>query len=193
MIYEWRTYGFAPGDAVTYLARFQSEGLPLVTAHLPLLGYWLTDAGELNTLHHLWVYKDLADRAARRARLAADVAWTAGFTPRAVLPLVKTQRSWLLSLVSGSALLEQAVAGAGLCHDARVGDAPPLAESHATLTVTPEPVADEGADMVARWRVVAGQAPGRCVALRRFDRAEAITFTEGERCDLLRPAAFSPL
>ena len=37
MILEWRTYRFAPGRATAYLSAFQSERLPLVTRHLPLL------------------------------------------------------------------------------------------------------------------------------------------------------------
>ena len=77
MIFEWRTYRFAPGRAAAYLAAFQSEGLPLVTRHLPLLGYWMTESGRLNVLHHLWVYADLDDRAACRASLSADADWTA--------------------------------------------------------------------------------------------------------------------
>ena len=35
MIYEWRSYRFAPGQATAYLAAFQAEGLPLVARHMP--------------------------------------------------------------------------------------------------------------------------------------------------------------
>ena len=92
MIFEWRTYRFAPGAAAAYLATFQAEGLPLVTRHLPLLGYWLTECGRLNVLHHFWVYADLDDRAARRAALAADADWSAGFGPRA-FPMIERQEA----------------------------------------------------------------------------------------------------
>ncbi len=193
MIYELRSYSFAPGHAAAYLARFQSQGLPLVTAHLPLLGYWLTEAGDLNVLHHLWVYSDFADRASRRARLAADRAWTMEFTPCAILPLVKTQRSRLLQLVYGSAPLKQAVGQADQHHNARAAEASVLAESYATLTVSETRVTEEITELVAIWRIVAGRNLGRHIVLHRFDQPESIVFGEGEHCDLMRPAVFSPL
>ena len=61
-----------------------------MTRHLPLLGYWLTESGRLNVLHHLGAYTDLDDRAARRAGLAADTEWSSGFGPRA-FPLIENQ------------------------------------------------------------------------------------------------------
>ena len=35
------------------------------------------DIGQLNQIVHLWRYKDINDRAERRAKLAADPAWQA--------------------------------------------------------------------------------------------------------------------
>ena len=56
--------------------------MPLITRHLPLVGYWLTEVGPLNRIEHLWAYESLADRAARRGRLMGDTEWTGGFLPR---------------------------------------------------------------------------------------------------------------
>jgi hypothetical protein len=45
MIHELRTYDFTPRDAVRYLDLFRREGLPLITAYLPLIGYLVTETG----------------------------------------------------------------------------------------------------------------------------------------------------
>jgi hypothetical protein len=37
--------------------------------------YLFTESGELNTLVHMWTYEDAADRARRRAAMAADPEW----------------------------------------------------------------------------------------------------------------------
>jgi hypothetical protein len=39
------------------------------------VGWYQSDIGGLNQILHLWGYKDAADRAARRAAMAADPAW----------------------------------------------------------------------------------------------------------------------
>jgi hypothetical protein len=41
------------------------------------VGLWSTESGQLNEVVHLWVYKDLNDRAASRARMAQDPQWQA--------------------------------------------------------------------------------------------------------------------
>ncbi len=40
--------------------------------HLPIL---LPKSGEVNTYVHIWVYKDAADRATKRAAMQADPDW----------------------------------------------------------------------------------------------------------------------
>ena len=37
----------------------------------------ITESGEINTIVHIWVYEDAADRAKRRAAMAADPDWQA--------------------------------------------------------------------------------------------------------------------
>src|SRR5450756_2473723 len=50
--------------------------------------------GPLSQLVHMWAYEDLADREARRAKLAADPAW-APFLERA-LPLLDRMENKIL-------------------------------------------------------------------------------------------------
>lgn len=195
MIYEWRTYRFAPGRAVAYLDAFRAEGLPLVTRHLPMLGYWLTECGRLNVLHHLWVYADLDDRAARRVGLAGDADWTGGFGPRA-FPMIEAQESLLLAPVETSPRLDAATAAAGASLPSPRGDAPLLGPSWLALEIAEAAFAPaEPAETVAVWRVVAGERPGRLLRLSRSDAAaglapgpEPVVLRE-----LMRPAGFSPL
>lgn len=195
MIYEWRSYRFAPGRAAAYLAAFQAEGLPLVTRHLPMLGYWLTECGRLNTLHHLWVYRDLEDRAARRLRLAADADWTGGFGPRA-FPMIEAQESLFLTLEAGSPRLEAAEASAGAPLPAPPADAPALAPSWLVLEMSEDPLPPAaGIEAVALWRVAAGARPGRHLRLLRSETAGGVPLAPGPAVlrELMRPAGFSPL
>lgn len=192
MIYEWRSYRFAPGQATAYLDVFRAEGLPLVARRLPLLGYWLTECGRLNMLHHLWVYRDLEDRTARRLRLAADAEWTAGFGPRA-FPMIEAQESLFLTLEAGSPRLAAAEAAAGAPPP---GDAPALAPSWLLLEMSEDPLPPaEGLEAVALWRVAAGGRPGRRLRLLRGETAGEALRASGpaELRELLRPAGFSPL
>ena len=39
------------------------------------VGVWQTEAGQLNEVVHLWVYKDLNERAAARAKAVTDPEW----------------------------------------------------------------------------------------------------------------------
>jgi hypothetical protein len=193
MIFEWRTYRFATGAAAAYLSVFQREGLPFVTRHLPLLGYWLTEAGQLNVLHHLWVYADLDDRAASPTALAADTEWSGG--PRA-FPMIEGQDTLLLVLRRGSRTLSEAVATARGPREAVADGTPLLATSWAILEIPEEePVGPPAAEATGLWQVVAGRGPANYVGLFRSENAAEIGL--GTRpallCELIRPTVFSPL
>src|SRR5207237_663178 len=56
--------------------------------------YWQTEAGQLNEAVHLWVYKDLNERAAARAKALGDPDWQA-FLGKA-LPLLMSMQSAVL-------------------------------------------------------------------------------------------------
>ena len=77
MIVDHRTYTLHPGRIYEFLDLYEVTGLPLQRQYLgePLGWYVSMDIGTLNQIVHLWRYDDLADRAARRARLQADPAW----------------------------------------------------------------------------------------------------------------------
>lgn len=195
MLFEWRTYHFAPGRALAYLEVFGREGLPHVTRHLPLMGYWLTECGRLNMLHHLWVYDDLDDRAACRARLAADPDWTAGFGPKA-FPMIEAQETVFLAPTYSAPALEAALRTARRPHAALGPGEAVLRPSWGILEITEgAPSETDTPDPVALWRVVAGERPGTVFALRQSATSPDLLrpMDPALRRELMRPCAFSPL
>ena|SRR6056297_837476 len=78
MIVEHRTYTFRPGTVPRWLALYESEGLPIQKRHLGrFIGLYVSEIGRLHTIVLIWAYDSLADREARRAKMAADPEWTA--------------------------------------------------------------------------------------------------------------------
>ena len=79
MIYDHRTYTCNYGMAPAHFALYEkSGGKAAQYRHLgtPVL-YASTEVGDINTFVHIWAYKDLADRTARRAAMNADPEWQA--------------------------------------------------------------------------------------------------------------------
>ena len=76
MIYDHRTYCCRPGTIKKHLALYAEFGFP---AQRRILGepviYAQVETGDVNSFVHIWAYKDAADRAARRAQMAADPEW----------------------------------------------------------------------------------------------------------------------
>lgn len=62
-----------------------------------LMGYFVTEVGELNAIVSLWKYTSFEDRAARRAQLAADPQWQAYLEE--VRPMLKTMNNRLMTQV----------------------------------------------------------------------------------------------
>ncbi|MCB8883086.1 NIPSNAP family protein [Acidisoma cellulosilytica] len=78
MIIDHRTYTVAHGRMAEYLERYRTMALPVQLRHLGrLIGFYVSDIGPLNQVVHIWAYEDIADREARRARMAADPEWKA--------------------------------------------------------------------------------------------------------------------
>ena len=48
MLFELRTYDLKPAKAPVYLDNFRRNGVGLVTASLPLGGYWMTESGRIS-------------------------------------------------------------------------------------------------------------------------------------------------
>jgi hypothetical protein len=194
MMYELRTYDFAPGDAVRYLNLFRHEGLPLITGYLPLIGYLVTEIGPLNRIHHLWAYRHLGDRAERRGRFMQDKAWTDGFLPRG-MALVRRQESRLLNLVNGSAALEQLTVAADRLHPAQAGHEPLLGAGWFSLETRDSDAPAPAESRFAQWVVTAGERTGSTVTLDRFDDPGAIPLAAfgSQVHEICRPTGFSPL
>ena len=73
MIIEERNYLVRPGAAAKYARLWDEYGRePQVRILGNLLGFYITEVGELNTLVYLWGFEKLDDRVKRRAELAAD-------------------------------------------------------------------------------------------------------------------------
>jgi hypothetical protein len=96
MVIDERTYTLTAGSVPEYLRHYEEEGLPIQLPILGnLIGYFSTEFGTLNQVVHLWGYADLADRAERRRRLAADDRWQT-FLKAHVYPVVVTMENRLL-------------------------------------------------------------------------------------------------
>ncbi len=71
MLVDHRTYTVKPGTMAKQMALYQEFGLVPQKRHLgEPLAYLITESGEVNTFVHIWVYKDAADRATKRAAMS---------------------------------------------------------------------------------------------------------------------------
>ena len=76
MIVEERIYSLQIGAVPEYLRLYEAEGLTIQRPILGrLIGYFSTDIGPQHQIVHLWAYRDMSERAERRARLLADPRW----------------------------------------------------------------------------------------------------------------------
>lgn len=76
MIVELRTYQIQPGKIQLWLDHYEKSGLPLQLRYLgELMGFFVGEIGTINQVKHLWAYRSLADREARRAALFNDPEW----------------------------------------------------------------------------------------------------------------------
>ena len=96
MIVEERIYTFHPGKVPSFMAAYEARGRELQCRILGrLIGYFTSEFGEQNQTVHLWAYDTLADRAERRARLAAEPDWRTFLAE--VLPMILRQESRILT------------------------------------------------------------------------------------------------
>jgi len=78
MIVDLRIYTCLPNRMADFVKLYEEKAWPLQLKYLEnCLGWYTTIEGELNTVVHLWGYKDQGDREQRRAAMAADPAWGA--------------------------------------------------------------------------------------------------------------------
>ncbi|MBP1847794.1 hypothetical protein J2046_006078 [Rhizobium petrolearium] len=187
MIHEWRSYRLKPGAAIPYLELLAGYGLPFVSRHLPLMGYWLAETGPLNVIHHLWSYADWAEREACRAALAKEDEWVKEFIPKA-FALVEEQQNRMLRLSSGSGLFEKALGQRRAPLPAREAGSPLFAGDFAVIVN-----GEAYGETVAAFRPLSG-AP--CLPLALLSRSpDPLSFecAVGSCPTVLRPLAFSRL
>jgi hypothetical protein len=76
VLVDHRYYRVKPGTMNAHLDMYEKNGFVAQTRYLGTpLAYLYTESGELNTLVHLWVYEDAADRMLKRAAMQADPEW----------------------------------------------------------------------------------------------------------------------
>ncbi len=73
-VYELRWYRVQTGRVGEWLEHFKAV-MPTREKYMRRAGLWQTDLGPLNEVVHMWVYRDLNERADARARLGQDPAW----------------------------------------------------------------------------------------------------------------------
>ena len=78
MLFDVRTYTCRPGTIKAQLELYEAEGMTPQKRNLgePLF-YGMCETGNPNQYLHIWVYKDAADRASKRAAMQADPEWQA--------------------------------------------------------------------------------------------------------------------
>jgi len=76
MILDHRTYTCRPGTIKKHMKLYEEFGWGPQSRHLgqPVV-YAATETGNVNSYVHIWVYEDAADRAQKRAAMAADPEW----------------------------------------------------------------------------------------------------------------------
>ena len=98
MLVDHRTYTVRPGTMAKQMALYQEYVLKAQTRHLGQpLAYLITESGEVNTYIHIWVYKDAADRATKRAAMQADPEWQTFMQKNAEAGFLIAQRNNLMN------------------------------------------------------------------------------------------------
>jgi hypothetical protein len=73
-VYELRWYRTHVGKAREWIEHFKAI-LPTRARFMRRVGVWQTEIAQLNEVVHMWVFRDLQERAEARARLAQDPEW----------------------------------------------------------------------------------------------------------------------
>ncbi|WP_417244392.1 NIPSNAP family protein [Celeribacter sp.] len=98
MLYDHRTYTCRPGTIRKHLALYGEHGYDIQRRHLgnPVV-YGAVETGDVNSSVHIWCYADAADRATKRAALAADPEWQAYLAKSAEAAYLVSQVNQLMS------------------------------------------------------------------------------------------------
>lgn len=91
MIHEYRTYTIHPGQLRRYLALAETKVQPIrQDKYGRLVGFWYSEFGTLNQVHHIWEYESLDRRQADRRLLFQQRDWMEEFIAGA-WPTMQTQ------------------------------------------------------------------------------------------------------
>ena len=93
-VYELRWYRAHVGSAGEWLGHFKNV-MPTREKYMRRVGLWQTDIAQLNEVVHMWVYRDLNERAEARAKLGQDPEWQA-FLAKSVPLLAHMQATVLV-------------------------------------------------------------------------------------------------
>ena len=96
-LYEKRTYSVTVGQMPEVVRLYATLGYPALEAGgfaKKLVGYFISDTGELHQLVHLWKFDSDEDRRAHWKRLFEDADFMA--FAKQLRPLLKTQANQLL-------------------------------------------------------------------------------------------------
>lgn len=96
-IYEQRRYCVTVGQMSEVVRLYSTLGWPALEAggfSKNLVGYFISDTGELHQLVHLWRFESDDDRRAHWKRLFEDAPFMA--FAKQIRPLIKTQENQLL-------------------------------------------------------------------------------------------------
>ena len=101
MIFDHRTYVCKPGTIKAHLELYEKMGYAPQSRILgkPVL-YGTTEVGDVNSYVHVWAYKDLADRTAKRAAMWADAEWLAYVKKSGELGAMVHQENTILNATS---------------------------------------------------------------------------------------------
>lgn len=88
-VYELRWYRAHVGKVGEWIQLFK-EVMPAREKYMRRVGLWQTEIAQLNEVVHMWVYRDLNERAAARGKLAQDPAWQS-FLPKSAPLLAHMQ------------------------------------------------------------------------------------------------------
>lgn len=99
MLIEERCYVLhATSSPQDFLEAYRSSGHEIQTRTLGgLIGYYVTEVGELNAIVSLWRYESFEERQRRRSALAQDPQWQAYLA--VVRPMIKSMNNRLMTQV----------------------------------------------------------------------------------------------
>ena len=101
MLVDARTYTIKPGCTGAQLKVYEELGFPQQLKYMGApLAYLQAESGELNTLMHLWVYENAADREQKRAAMFKDPNWHKYLEANKQNGYVVAQRNCLMTPVS---------------------------------------------------------------------------------------------